>query len=281
MNRLLLLSVLATGLLSSCSTAFRSGQTPDDLYYSPGGEQIAAKEEVKKQKADKEDQDKYDEYISSQDDRYLHMKVANRERWNTLDNNDYWYDSRYDFAAYNSYSYSAYSGYSGFMNPYYNYYSALNPYYLGPGWQFGLGLGYTSMIPGYYGMGGYYGGGLGWSSPLYTVVAYSTPKAISGSASTSNVSAYYNRSYSNANGAYTPYKPAGYAGQNSFGDLVKRVFNGSSSNNTSSSYDRPVRSYSPSSGSNSSSTPSSSAGGSSGGFRSTGTTTSTGRGGKN
>jgi hypothetical protein len=35
MNIKVLLLALAAGSIASCSTAYKSGQTPDDLYYSP------------------------------------------------------------------------------------------------------------------------------------------------------------------------------------------------------------------------------------------------------
>jgi hypothetical protein len=31
----LLISILTIGLLTSCSSMYKSGQTPDDVYYSP------------------------------------------------------------------------------------------------------------------------------------------------------------------------------------------------------------------------------------------------------
>ncbi len=261
MKHSLLLSVLSIGLLSSCSTAFKAGQTPDDVYYSPGRE---GAEQVRNDRNEKEQQAQYQEYVSSLDDRYLRMKIANRYRWAPIDNFDYWYDSRYDFGAYNS-SY---------------YYNTLNPYAY---WNPGLSIGYGSRYPGYY-------GGWGWSSPIYTVVHYNYPVySGGGSTSTSNITAFRNKGYSNSNQNINNPKMPGYTPPNtsSFGSLVKRIF--SSSGDNTSSYDRAARSFSNTNPSNSTptrtSTPtppptSSSAGGNSGGFGSTGSSTSTGRGGK-
>jgi alkanesulfonate monooxygenase SsuD/methylene tetrahydromethanopterin reductase-like flavin-dependent oxidoreductase (luciferase family) len=100
MKHTLLLTVLSIGFLASCSTAFKAGQTPDDVYYSPGREITSAKQEEKDQRQKEE----YQEYVSSQDDRYLRMKVANRNRWSSLDDFDYWHDSRYDFCSCNCYN---------------------------------------------------------------------------------------------------------------------------------------------------------------------------------
>ncbi|MCW3088874.1 MAG: hypothetical protein JWQ78_2260 [Sediminibacterium sp.] len=269
MKHTLLLSVLSIGLLSGCSTAFKAGQTPDDVYYSPGREVASAREDQK----EKVEQEEYQEYISSQDDRYLHMKVANRNRWSSIDNFDYWYDSRYDFSTYNDYN-------------------SLNNYSMwNPGWNLGIGYGRRGGFGNYgysnYGYGGYNGyGGYGWNNPLYTLVHYTNPKfSGGGSNSGSNISSYRNKTYSNTNFSYRDPKTGGFVsgGNNSsFGNLLKRVFTGtSSSNSNSSSYDRPARTFSTTPNSSTPApAPSSSAGGTSGGFKSTGSSTSTGRGGK-
>ncbi|MEO8174174.1 MAG: hypothetical protein ABI581_13865 [Sediminibacterium sp.] len=262
MKRILLLSAISMGLLSSCSTAFKAGQTPDDVYFSPGREVASSDREERVQK---EDEAQYQEYISSLDDRYLRMKVANRSRWSTIDNFDYWYDSRYDF---NSYSYD-YNGYG---------YNTWNP-----NWNRSIGYGYRSYYPGY----GY--GGIGWSSPVYTVIGYTNPKFVGGGyTSGSNITAYKNRTYNNNNYGYKDPKTGAFVpGSNgsSFGNLLKRVF---SSSETTQSYDRPARTFDQPAN-NASRTPttptpppatSSNAGGSSGGYGSTGSSTSTGRGGR-
>jgi hypothetical protein len=256
MKHILLLSALSIGLLSGCSTAFKTGQTPDDVYYSPGRDQeeTYVKEEQKQLKQ----KEAYQEYTSYQDDRYLRMKVANYYRWNSLDNFDYWNDSRYDFNVCN-------------CKTGWNNYSAWNP----------------SI---YYGSRYGYGYNVGWSSPIYTLVKYAGPAYVVGGGNTSgtNISAYKNKYYTNNNLGYKDPKTGNFipsgSSSNSFSDLLKRVFTGGSSPNSSNgsdSYDRPARTFNNSTNT-SSPTPtlSSSAGGNSGGFGSTGTSTSTGRGGK-
>lgn len=257
MKRMLLGSLLTIGLLSGCSTAYQSGQTPDDVYYSPGRDGGSRREEDKI----KEQQERYEEYISSQDDRYLRMKVANRNRWSGIDDFDYWYDSRYDFCRYNHFSN---------WNSFYTWNNPLNPSFSYGLWRMQPGLGF----------------GWGWNNPMYTVIAYASPKFYSGGrTSGSNLSAYRNtKGFSNTNGGY--YNPktgsfmnANNGSSNSFGSLLKRVFTNSPGNSgSSSSFDRPVRSFS--NGSSSSATPSSSAGGNSGGVKSTGSSASSGRGGR-
>lgn len=274
MKQFLLLSVLGICFLSSCSTVFKAGQTPDDLYYSPGRPSVAAREEKKEQAANQEAQDKYDLYSNSLEDHYLRMKVSNPSLWSPLDDYSYWNDMRYDFGIYN---------YSPYMLGY-------NPFYFGSPFQ--IGLGYMGYCP--YGTGNF-----GWRNPLYTVISYSTPSFSNGgggatSNAGTNLAAYKTKAYNNSNAGYFDPKSGNYVtsgGQSNFGTLLKRVFNGPASNPTASSYDRAVRTYSTPANNNSSansssqrsyssSTPSSSAGGSSGGFQSTGTTATTGRGGR-
>lgn len=251
MKHALLLSALSIVLLSSCTTAFKAGQTPDDVYYSPGADRPAKEERVSLSR-----NQEAEEYFTYLDDRYLRMKVANRYRWGALDNFDYWNDSRYDFNSYNSYS----------------YYNATNPYAWNHGWNLGLGYGYRSWNP--------YYNSWGWNSPFYTVVAYSTPSF--GTTSGSNISAYRNKSYNNSNYGYKDPKTGAFipsGNNNGFGSLLKKVFTTGTDN--TQSYDRPVRTYQPST--TTPSTPpatSSSAGGSSGGYGSTGSSSSSGRGGR-
>lgn len=250
---MLLGSLLAIGLLSGCSTAYQSGQTPDDVYYSPGRDGVSKREEEKV----KEQQERYEEYISSQDDRYLRMKVANRNRWAGIDDFDYWYDSRYDFCRFNNFS--NWNNFQLWNNP----------------WNIGFNNGIWRPQPGL-------GFGWGWNNPMYTVIVYASPKFYSGSTSGSNLAAYRNtKGFNNNNqGFYNP-KTGSFnnsGSSNSFGSLLKRVFTPSNASAAASSFDRPVRSFSNSNGS--SATPSSSAGGNSGGVKSSGSSAGSGRGGR-
>ena len=129
MKRMILGSLLTIGLLSGCSTAYQSGQTPDDVYYSPGRDGGSRREEEKV----REQQERYEEYASSQDDRYLRMKVANRNRWSGIDDFDYWYDSRYDFSRYNHFSN---------WNSFYTWNNPLNPSFSYGLWRMQPGLGF-------------------------------------------------------------------------------------------------------------------------------------------
>lgn len=259
MKNLLLSSLIGTALFASCSTAYKAGQTPDDVYYSPAREGLTAKETYRQQ----QERADYQEYVSSQDDRYLRMKVANRSRWSGIDDFSYWYDSRYDFTGYNNYS---------FYNPWYNNYSFYNP------WYNNLYFGASYYGRPYWGGGSFYG----WNNPYYTLVNYGTPKFGGGGyTSGSNLSSYKNRNYNNSNYGYRDkagnFVPA--SSNSSFGNLLKRVFT-TSPNGTTNSYDRPARTFDNNSRSSTPPATNSNAGGNSGGFKSTGSSSSTGRGGR-
>jgi hypothetical protein len=102
---------------TSCTSAYKTGQTPDDVYYSPTRPQD---EYVRTEKT--EDRRYYgsDDYY---EDRYLRMRVANRYRWSALD----------DYYSYSPYAYHYY-GTSNWYSPYNNYWcwnNYYNPYYPG------------------------------------------------------------------------------------------------------------------------------------------------------
>ena len=82
---------LAAAAITSCTSAYKSGQTPDDVYFSPQrpqAEYVAVN--------DKDDDSYYngDDYYS---DRQLRMKVQNRNQWSNLD--EWYYNSdRYSYS---------------------------------------------------------------------------------------------------------------------------------------------------------------------------------------
>lgn len=239
----ILLYGLIAAALTSCSSAYKASQTPDDVYYSP------AREGVQKQTAKRE---QYEDYVASEDDQYLRMKIRNRQRWSGIDDYSYWNDSRYmpsyNFN-YNYYRGSMYSPYAwnNWNSPYSSFY--INPY-------FGAGLGmYSYLYPSYgYGYGGY--GGYGGYNPYGPTYIIKNPtRAISPSVNRPNLGGYRNGLYNNSN---SNNRSNGYEG-----NTLKRVFapnsnartysnenNNSYNNNT---YSAPQRSYTPSSSGSSSS----------------------------
>ena len=115
-------------ILSSCSSVYKSGQTPDDVYFSP------ARPQDEYVAMDKKDDKEYRNDEDYRDDEYLRMKVQNR-RWTYLEDDWYSYNPSYYYSYNNSVYYNSpfYNSYHGFWNysnyPYYNNY--YNPYYTG------------------------------------------------------------------------------------------------------------------------------------------------------
>ena len=173
---------VAAVVLGSCTSAYQSTGTPDDVYASsekPGDEHNVAKNDRKptyRQYSDDEYED-FEDY----DDRYLRMKVKNRSRWSDLDD-WYYYGDRYNFSYFNNWSYwndpfywnnpwspvSYWGMYSpwGWRNNYY-------PWYTGSYWGGGL---YGSWYNNYWGGGIYnswYGNGWnGFYDPWYNGWGY-------------------------------------------------------------------------------------------------------------
>lgn len=119
-------------LFTSCTTAYKSGQTPDDVYFSPARPQD---EYVRTESR----QPKYRYEEQSEDDRYLRMKVRNRRTWSDL---DYYYSDPYAYNYYNRYNtfnslyyntpWNYYSSWNYYYNPYNNYYNYYNRYSYNP-----------------------------------------------------------------------------------------------------------------------------------------------------
>lgn len=121
MNSRFLLLLIGVATFTSCSTAFKSGQTPDDVYYSP------AKESDEYVEVRQERSGRYNSYqYDNSSDRWLRMRVRNPYRWNAFDD--------YDWNAYNGWSntwnnpYSFNSNWNSYWNGYWTWNSFYNPY---------------------------------------------------------------------------------------------------------------------------------------------------------
>ncbi len=126
---ILLLALITVAItFSNCSTAYKTGQTPDDVYYS------AAPPQDEYVRVNNNDDQKYygDDYY---DDRYLRMKVQNPQLWSDLDD-WYYYGDRYNygysyFANYDLYfsnnPWNPYTYWNNYYNPYYRNYVVINP----------------------------------------------------------------------------------------------------------------------------------------------------------
>ncbi|MBL0144498.1 MAG: hypothetical protein IPP48_00700 [Chitinophagaceae bacterium] len=105
MNTKILLLAFSVAAISSCSTAYKSGQTPDDVYYSP-----ARYEENKDENKRDDDQNQASE---SAEDRRIRQTIRDR-RWRETNDYDYTYtNSPYNHCYCNCTSYGYY------YNPYY------------------------------------------------------------------------------------------------------------------------------------------------------------------
>lgn len=261
--------MLMLALFASCSSAYRTAQTPDDVYYSPGKakEYAAVKNDDDKSNDDQysrnnrrsQRESDYEDYTSSSDDNYLRMKIQNRYQWNGLDDNDYWYSPNY---AYNNYygfnSFNPYSFNSWGLSYGYSPFASIQPY----GWfnsyypSYGFGYGYSPYSSGFYGHSsgyGYYG-----YSPVNVIVTSNRART-----ARPMLGAYVNNNYSNSN-RYVPVNNGSgrYNNSNSNNSSGRYYNNNNNSvrynNNTNSTPARvnnsnsnnsftPSRSYTPSS----------------------------------
>jgi hypothetical protein len=236
MKRQILLLAIIAAAISSCTTAYRTGQTPDDVYYSPTRPQ----DEYVREEENNTDQYRVDdEYY---DDRYLRMKVQNHTRWDYLD--DWYAYDRYSYR-YDSYYYggAGIGFYGNYWNPYtsWNYY--YNPY---------CSRSTVIVIP---------------AKGAYATNNTVVPRNF-------NLNSYTNNQYSNQNNNYKVNIRAGvssgrpvYNNNNSgLSNTIKQIFSGVNTNGYNNSSGGSSRTYSPSSsGSSSGGGSGSSSGSSSGG----------------
>lgn len=111
-----LLFLATAAAISSCSSAYKSGQTPDDVYYSPAR---GAEEYVETRQDDNRRYRNYE--VETSEDRWLRMRVRNPYRWNSFDD--------YDWNIHNSWTRNTYSPYSYNWNSYWNRYWTWNSFY--------------------------------------------------------------------------------------------------------------------------------------------------------
>jgi hypothetical protein len=97
-----LLLILSIALFASCSSTYKSGQTPDDLYYSKPKVQVVESTTRYERNAGR--------FEENYEDKQIRMAIRN-QRWRNLD-----YDNDYN-CSYNPYTYGYNYGY--YYNPYY------------------------------------------------------------------------------------------------------------------------------------------------------------------
>lgn len=234
--KLLLIGFMAA-MVAGCSSAYKATQTPDDVYYSPA-KKVAAEKNVATE-------DRYEDYLGSQDDQYLRMKVRDRNRWSSIDDYTYWNDSRYV----PSFSYDYY------RNNFNNFYSWSNPY----AWNnFNSPYYYNPMFSvGYNSYGGYYpslGYGSYGYSPYTNVYISKYPTKLSQSVNRPSLNGYSNRNYLNTNSNYNR-QGLGNSIRKAFSPNQNNIYSNRNinTNNNNNTYRAPERSYTPSSSGSSSS----------------------------
>lgn len=248
-------------LLASCSTAYKQGQTPDDVYYSPERELNYARADRYQDRYDRNNNNEYDEYTSSSDDRYLRMKIQNRYRWNQLDDYDYW--SSPGFAFNNYYGYNSFNPFlfnNWGLNYSYSPFATIQPF----GWfnSFYPSYGYYRPLGGFGGYYGHFGNGYMYGyAPVYNMVAANTTRRNNVYrpmlGTYTNGTNGFNNSNSRrslTNGRYIPANTTGYGrynnrNSNTFGNNNTLNRNNNSSFDNSRNSSAPVRSYTPSSSS--------------------------------
>jgi len=106
-------------VFASCTSAYKSTQTPDDVYYSPERpREEYVRTETKKEKYS------YDENYD--EDRYLRMKTRNYRRWSAFD--DDWYSYSPYYNRYNLYNpWNSYTYWNHYYNPYCKNVVVVNP----------------------------------------------------------------------------------------------------------------------------------------------------------
>ncbi len=233
-------------LLAGCSAAYKTAQTPDDVYFSsnPAAKAYVAKDT----RAGTVDDGSYQSYFDN-DDAYLRMKVRNGGKWNSIDDQDYWYG--YSGGCQCNSNWGYYNNFSAFSRPWgYNMYaySGYNPYnYYNP---WGLNNWYSS---------GYY-------SP---VIVVGNKYPVYSNSSRPRLSGYSNNAYdrsSNMRRAGTTQQTRQY----------QSIFGSGNNRSSNSTYETPTRTFNNSGTSNSSSGSSSSGSSRS----SSGSSSGSGRGGR-
>jgi hypothetical protein len=236
MKSTVIIVALAALAFTSCTSAYKTGQTPDDVYFSPT--RGDGEEYVQTEKREDRRYQGTDEYY---EDRYLRMRANDRYRWSVLD--DYYMNSPYAYNYYGSY-------YGNSLNSPYNNYWSWNTYY-NP---------YCNYYGGYYGGSPYYNNVIIIKNPTNRITPPSRPIAFNpasygggqGNINSRGVSNRYISSYSPTNSSSAPrYNNSNRSSNNSnFSNGLQKIFsntNSSSGNNGSNnSSSTPSRSYTPS-----------------------------------
>ena len=98
--RLIAIGIVAFSFFGTSCTSLQQSTTvaTDDLYYTPNNKVVSAEKLVAIEKAENgmAQDEEYQEYQNYQDDRFLRLKVANRNRWSAIDDFGYWNNPRFN-----------------------------------------------------------------------------------------------------------------------------------------------------------------------------------------
>ncbi len=243
MNSRILLLAVSIVSLSSCSAVYKSGQTPDDVYYSPAPQRQQADYVDVKQPKDGSNFQSYEQYTDGlRDDRFLRMSVGN----------PYYMDSYNSYGAFDWRYNSFYDGFNyGFSSPWNNYFAwnnFYNPY--APGFSMGYG-GFSYSNYYYPGIGGgYYGGGVKYTAAATPISRPRTFNLSSYTNSNRPAARTYNTTnsyYNNANQRYNNSNSSNARSNNSYYNTNNNARSTYSPGNSNSgnSNSTPARSYTP------------------------------------
>ena len=151
--KLLAIGIVAISFFVTSCTSLQQTTViaSDDLYYTPSkpAEQVVAQAE----------EETYQDYQNYQDDRYLRLKVANRNRWSSIDDFGYWNNPSFSIGFGMGYGGFGGFGYGGGWDPFWNNRFGWAGYYGGFG-----GFGYGGF--GGFGYDPFWGGGFGGLADL-------------------------------------------------------------------------------------------------------------------
>ena len=203
MKLTILLLAVSLAALSSCTTSYKTGQTPDDVYYSPS-RPLQEKTEVVSEQRDESSYRNDDEYY---DDRYLRMKVHNRSRWSDL--NDWYYYDKHSL------------GYNYYFGSYYNPYTSWN-YYYNPYCCCHTNNLYSNPKTSY-----------SYSKPrIFNLGSYST-----GTQTTGNSNPKFGGPYTNNSPVYnSPANNGSTNRSNNSGNILRNIFNSNNSGSNNSNH---------------------------------------------
>ncbi len=205
MKTTLLPSVLIVLLLAGCSTAYKTGQTPDDVYYSP------ARPEAEYVRIQREQTRRVRYETEDAEDRFLRMRVRNRNQWNDLDD---WYSFERWSLGYNQF-------FAPTLNPFVSWNYFYNPYF------------FPAVL----------------SQPTVKNI-YTRPRVYNlGSYQQAPVNLKQVQQNTNARSNYIPYGTPRNSNNNSRGNALREAFGGSSSGGSPVSSPAPSNPSNSSSGS--------------------------------